>query len=302
MKVPRLDLRRVSFAVNSKRILKSVSWIVAPEEHWAILGPNGAGKTTLLKIVCGYLWPNAGGEVYRNGHADLDLGDLRRSIGWVTSTLVDEVPKRETVLDTVISGKYAQVGLWRFSWEPPTASDAQRALRYLRDMGCENLAQRHFGTLSQGEQQKILICRAQMTEPYLTILDEPCAGMDPGAREVFLSSLLSIGRRRKPSELYLRDPPRGGDSAYLHEDPYTQGWQGHEEREYARRAFRPKHQRALWHLRASREETWPLLAHTRVIPSCLHSHSFRVPTSVGGASARLPATREPEIGLARVPG
>ena len=59
-------------------------------EHWAILGPNGAGKTTLLKIVCGYVWPNAGGTIYRNGEADVHLGDLRRSIGWVTSTLVDE--------------------------------------------------------------------------------------------------------------------------------------------------------------------------------------------------------------------
>ncbi len=204
MKVPRLDLRGVSFALNGRKILDAVSWIVGPQEHWAILGPNGAGKTTLLKIVCGYVWPNAGGTIYRNGEADVDLGDLRRSIGWVTSTLVDEVPKRETVLDTVISGKYAQVGLWTFSWEPPTASDVERALGYLRQMGCEGLAQRHFGTLSQGEQQKVLICRAWMTEPYLTILDEPCAGMDPGAREVFLASLLSIGQNTShPGFIYV---------------------------------------------------------------------------------------------------
>jgi iron complex transport system ATP-binding protein len=204
MKVPRLDLHGVSFAVNGKKILSDVSWTVGPEEHWAILGPNGAGKTTLLKIVCGYVWPNAGGKIYRNGEADVDLGDLRRSIGWVTSTLVDEIPKRETVLDTVISGKYAQVGLWAFSWEPPTASDAKRARRYLREMGCEGLARRHFGTLSQGEQQKVLICRARMTESYLTILDEPCAGMDPGAREVFLASLLLIGKNTShPSFIYV---------------------------------------------------------------------------------------------------
>ncbi|HUJ89040.1 MAG TPA: ABC transporter ATP-binding protein [Syntrophorhabdales bacterium] len=204
MKVPRLDLRRVSFVVNGKRILSDVSWVVGPEEHWAILGPNGAGKTTLLKIVCGYVWPNAGGEIYRNGEAHVNLGDLRRSIGWVTSTLVDEVPKRETVLDTVISGKYAQMGLWRFSWEPATAADTERARRYLREMGCEGLARRRFGTLSQGEQQKVLICRARMTKPYLTILDEPCAGMDPGAREVFLSSLRSIGQNvNHPSFIYV---------------------------------------------------------------------------------------------------
>ncbi len=204
MSVPRLDLRSVSLAVNGRKILDSVSWIVGPGEHWAILGPNGAGKTTLLKIVCGYVWPNAGGQVFRNGEADIDLGGLRRSIGWVTSSLVDEVPKGETVLDTVISGRYAQVGLWAFSWEPPTARDARRALGYLREMGCEDLARRHFGTLSQGEQQKVLICRARMTEPYLTILDEPCAGMDPGAREVFLSSLLAVGKKgRHPSFIYV---------------------------------------------------------------------------------------------------
>jgi iron complex transport system ATP-binding protein len=204
MKVPRLDIRGVSFAVNGKKILNAVSWIVGPEEHWAILGPNGAGKTTLLEIVCGYLWPNAGGNIYRNGEAHINLGDLRRSIGWVTSTLVDEVPKRETVLDTVISGKYAQVGLWRFSWEPPAAGDNEKALSYLKEMDCEGLAQRHFGTLSQGEKQKVLICRARMTEPYLTILDEPCAGMDPGARELFLSSLQSIGQNvGHPSYIYV---------------------------------------------------------------------------------------------------
>ncbi len=204
MKVPRLDLRKVSFTVQGKRILKSLSWTVLPGEHWAILGPNGAGKTTLLKIVCGYIWPNDGGEVYRNGEANPDLGELRRSIGWVTSTLVDEVPRRETVLDTVISGKYAQLGLWAFSWEPPSPSDARRALRYLREMESDHLSERQFGTLSQGEQQKVLICRARMTEPYLTILDEPCAGMDPGAREIFLSSLQTVGKNSDhPSLIYV---------------------------------------------------------------------------------------------------
>ena len=204
MKVPRLDLRNVSFAVNGKKILNTVSWVVGPDEHWAILGPNGAGKTTLLRIVCGHAWPNAGGKVYRNGRTHINLADLRRSIGWVTSTLVDEIPKHETVLDAVISGKYAQVGLWRFSWEPPSAGETEKALIYLKEMGCERLAQRDFGTLSQGEQQKVLICRARMTEPYLTILDEPCAGMDPGAREVFLSSLRSIEQNAAhPSLIYV---------------------------------------------------------------------------------------------------
>jgi iron complex transport system ATP-binding protein len=199
-----LDLRNVSHAMNGKRILDGISWKVEKGEHWALLGPNGAGKTTLLKIVCGYLWPNGGGEIYRNGEALLDLSYLRRSMGWVTSSLAAEIPGREIVLDTVISGKYGQVGLWQFFWEPPSQSDRETAETYLREMGCLELASRQFGSLSQGEQQKILICRARMTGPYLIMLDEPCAGMDPGARELFLSSLTAMERNAAfPSLIYV---------------------------------------------------------------------------------------------------
>jgi iron complex transport system ATP-binding protein len=189
---PYLDLREVTFTLNGTRILDAVSWKVEPGEHWAILGPNGAGKTTLLKIVCGILWPNAGGEVYRKGETLIDLSQLRRSIGWVTSTLADEIPVRETVLDTVVSGKYAQIGLLEYPWEPIPERVYEEARARLKELGCEALASQPFGTLSQGEQQRILVCRARMTDPYLIILDEPCAGMDPGARELFLSSLSAI--------------------------------------------------------------------------------------------------------------
>ena len=199
-----LDVRNVSYAMNGKRIVDAVSWTVCRGEHWALLGPNGAGKTTLLRIICGYLWPNNGGEIYRNGEALLDLSRLRRSMGWVTSSLASEIPEREIVLDTVISGKYGQVGLWRFFWEPPSESDSEKAKSYLREMGCEDLASHRFGSLSQGEQQKVLICRARMAEPYLIMLDEPCAGMDPGARELFLSSLMSMeGNEEFPSLIYV---------------------------------------------------------------------------------------------------
>ncbi len=203
-----LELKDVTYALNGKHILDHVSWTVKPEEHWAILGANGAGKTSLLKIVCGDLWPNRGGEVYRNGEALLNLGVLRRSIGWVTSTLLPDIPRREVVLDTVVSGKYAQLGLWTFSQEGPVSDDLAAAENYLADLGCGHLATRAFGTLSQGEQQKVMICRALMAAPYLLILDEPCAGMDPGARETFLSALSSLGKKRSlPALIYVTHHP-----------------------------------------------------------------------------------------------
>ena len=201
---PYLDLREVTYALHGTRILDTVSWKVEPGEHWAILGPNGAGKTTLLKIICGYLWPNAGGEVYRKGETLIDLGQLRRSIGWVTSTLAEEIPVREPVLDTVVSGRYAQIGLLEYPWEPIPERVYKEARAFLKELGGDAWASQRFGTLSQGEQQKVLVCRARMSDPYLIILDEPCAGLDPGAREVFLSSLSSIGDNGKiPSLVYV---------------------------------------------------------------------------------------------------
>lgn len=208
MGVPLLELKEVTYGLNGKMILDHVSWRVTEGEHWAILGPNGAGKTSLLRIVCGYLWPNKGGEVYRKGQSLADLGRLRRSIGWVTSALLADIPRGETVLDTVVSGRYAQLGLWAFSWEQPDEGAKGAARERLAELKCLHLAERTFGTLSQGEQQKVLICRALMAEPYLLILDEPCAGMDPGAREIFLSALLALGRKRSlPALIYVTHHP-----------------------------------------------------------------------------------------------
>lgn len=202
--VPALEIRGVSYALDGRRILDSVNWTVEEEEHWAILGPNGSGKTTLLRIACGYIWPNGGGAVYRKGKALLDLPQLRKSIGWVTSTLTSQIPPREPALRTVVSGKFAQIGLFEGPWGAPTRRDYARAQAYLEQMGSSHLGDREFGTLSQGEQQKVLIARARMTRPYLIFLDEPCAGMDPGARENFLASLRRLGKeKRVPSLIYV---------------------------------------------------------------------------------------------------
>src|SRR5947208_15037626 len=109
-KVPAFELRSVSYVAAGRKILHSINCTVEQGEHWAILGPNGSGKTTLLKLACGYLWPNAGGEVYRRGKILIHLPELRKSIGWVTSRLPAEIPSREKVLRTVVSGKFAEIG------------------------------------------------------------------------------------------------------------------------------------------------------------------------------------------------
>jgi iron complex transport system ATP-binding protein len=199
-----LELRDVSYVADGKRILRSINWAVRHGEHWAILGPNGSGKTTLLKIACGYLWPNAGGVVLRQGKELTHLPELRKSIGWVTAELASEIPAQENALTTVVSGKFAQIGYLGGIWGQASKRDYACARRYLNELGCSHVSEQEFGTLSQGEQQKVLIARARMTKPYLIVLDEPCAGMDPGARERFLASLHKIGRQTKiPALIYV---------------------------------------------------------------------------------------------------
>jgi iron complex transport system ATP-binding protein len=203
-KIPALEFRRVSYALDGRKILDGIEWSIARGEHWAILGPNGSGKTTLLRIACGFLWPNAGGDVARNGETLVNLPELRKSIGWVTASLAADIPKREPALHTVVSGKYAQMGLFSWPWDKPRPSDYTRAEKYLEQMGAGRLKKQEFGTLSQGEQQKVLIARARMTRPYLVLLDEPCAGMDPGARENFLASLEKLGKQKNvPALVYV---------------------------------------------------------------------------------------------------
>lgn len=201
MPTPALELRQVSYALNGQKILDNISWQVASREHWVILGPNGAGKTTLLKIICGYLWPNAGGSIKRLGQSLLDLRELRCSIGWVNVQLLANIPVSEKVLETVLSGKYAQVGFFKFWGDLPSKLDYEMAEDYLEDLGCSHLRDKNFGNLSQGEQQKVLIARACMAKPYLIILDEPCVGLDPGARENFLHALQILGTQENTPNL-----------------------------------------------------------------------------------------------------
>lgn len=186
---PLLELDRVSYHVSDKRILDRVSWRVERGDHWALLGRNGAGKTTLLRIACGYIWPNAGGRVLRNGAELTDLSELRRSIGWVTSSLTAQVPRNEPAIDTVVSGRYACVGLRRLAHRELQPHDHDDAHALMQRLAIDALDGRPFGVLSQGEQQKVLLARACMAQPLLMILDEPCAGLDPASREIFLSAV-----------------------------------------------------------------------------------------------------------------
>ncbi|HEX5471670.1 MAG TPA: ATP-binding cassette domain-containing protein [Lacipirellulaceae bacterium] len=183
-----ISFQDVGYRQRGVDILADINWRIERGQHWAVLGPNGSGKTTLLRIACGYLWPTSG-RVLRLGEELIDLSELRPSIGWISTGMIAEIPASDTGLETVVSGRFAQFGLKRLPEFSPAPVAFEDALEELKRLGCESLAQKPFGVLSQGERQQVLIGRARMAKPLLLILDEPCAGMDPGVRERFLAWL-----------------------------------------------------------------------------------------------------------------
>ena len=181
-------------------ILENICWQVLAGEHWVILGANGSGKTSLLCALTGYLTPTAGEvEVLGQRYGRTDWRQLRRRLGLVSSAIRRLIPPGEPALETVVSGKYAMIEFWG----KMTPAERRRGRQILRQIECLELADRPWLFLSQGERQRVLIGRALMAKPAVLILDEPCAGLDPGAREHFLQFLQRLGRGARPPTLVL---------------------------------------------------------------------------------------------------
>ncbi len=183
---PAVRLDHVSFIRNHTYILHDISLRIEKGQHWAIIGPNGSGKTSLISIINGYHQPSEGkAEVLGRRFGKTDLRELRLHIGEAGSEIKNMVHPQDSVTDIVLSGKFASIGLY----EMPSEKDMERAGELLDFFGLSDMAGRSFSILSSGEQQKTIIARALMPEPEMLVLDEPCAGLDPGAREELLDAV-----------------------------------------------------------------------------------------------------------------
>ena len=200
-----IQMKNVSLWRGDDYLLRNVDWCVKKGEHWAILGLNGSGKTTLLNIVNGYLFPSSGEvSILGKTFGTSDLRVMRKSIGWVSSSLQERMYGMDSVLEIVISGKEALIGLMH----SPVQEDAETAERILQNLGCLQLVHRPYKTLSQGEKQKVLIARALMAQPFLLVLDEPCTGLDIFAREHVLDMIENIGKQPGgPNLVYVTHRP-----------------------------------------------------------------------------------------------
>nr|WP_063572324.1 ATP-binding cassette domain-containing protein [Luteibacter rhizovicinus] len=192
-----LFIDRATVLREDRRLLDALSLSIAPGQHTAILGPNGSGKSTLVKLVERRLYPIVhadGSPVVRVfGRDRWSVAELRSLLGVVSSDLRREFEaSNEQALNAVLSGFFASMtlGLDHIVDE----AMRHRAAEALARVGAAHLAERDVSTLSTGEARRVLIARALVHRPRALLLDEPCAGLDPGTRRRFLDLLSELAR------------------------------------------------------------------------------------------------------------
>jgi iron complex transport system ATP-binding protein len=182
-----VDFHSVSVVRDGNLILDDVEWAVNDDERWVIIGPNGAGKTTLLMLAAAHEHPTEGtvtvlDEVLGEG----DVFGLRPRLGLASTAMARRIPPTETVVNVVMTAAWAVTGRWNEQYD---VVDEDRARRVLGEWKLAHLADRTFGTLSDGEQKRTMIARAVMTDPEMLLLDEPAASLDLGSREELMHLL-----------------------------------------------------------------------------------------------------------------
>jgi zinc transport system ATP-binding protein len=184
---PCVELDAVGLRIGEVPVLEDVDLTVAPGDFLGLIGPNGAGKTSLLRILLGLLAPTAG-TVRIFGRPPAELREWAR---------VGYVPQRATIDASFPATVTEVVGTGLVSSARRSGAEGRRRVREtLERVGMAGQAPLRAGTLSIGQQQRVLVARALVSDPELLVLDEPTGGIDPDAQQGLYALLRHLNRER----------------------------------------------------------------------------------------------------------
>ncbi|MGH8689123.1 MAG: ABC transporter ATP-binding protein, partial [Burkholderiales bacterium] len=172
-----IDVRGLNKRFGDKHVVNDLSLQVSRGEIVGFLGPNGSGKTTSIRLLCGLLTPDSGTGTCLGFDIRKQSGEIRRRVGYMTQrfSFWEDLSIREN-LDFVAR-------LYRM---PERRQTVDRAIAGL---GLARRADQLAGALSGGWKQRLALAACMLHRPDLLLLDEPTAGVDPGARREFWDEL-----------------------------------------------------------------------------------------------------------------
>jgi zinc/manganese transport system ATP-binding protein len=179
----------VSVRLGGREILRDVRFTIRPGEFAGLIGSNGAGKTTLLRVILG-LQHAASGEVRVGGRP---RGKRSTMIGYVPQKIQLDPDMPLRARDMV------GLGLDGHRYGLPLPSRSRRALveEMLRSVDAEGFGDARVGSLSGGEQQRVLIAHALISRPRLLLLDEPLANLDIRSGQEVVALLARIAAEQQ---------------------------------------------------------------------------------------------------------
>jgi len=188
---PFVELDGVGVSYGEVLVLDGINLTVEPGDFLGIIGPNGSGKTTLLRVMLGLLQPQEG-SVRLFGQPPAAFREWRR-LGYVPQRAALDPSLPVTVGEVVATGLVASLGVF----QRIGGKERARVSEALGRVGMEAHARTRIGALSTGQQQRVLIARALVSDPELIILDEPTGGVDPEAQTSFYALLQHLNRERE---------------------------------------------------------------------------------------------------------
>jgi phosphonate transport system ATP-binding protein len=184
---------------NGTQALTDVSFQVEDGEFLAVIGLSGSGKSTLLRCINRLIEPTSGKVIWNGQDVTAlpasQMRQVRRQIGMVFQQF--NLVKRSSVLTNVLSGRLGYVSPYTSLFNYFSASDHQRAMDNLAQLGLADKAHVRADSLSGGQQQRVGIARALMQEPKLILADEPVASLDPVLAHSILKYLEQMNKERK---------------------------------------------------------------------------------------------------------